>query len=234
MGEEGTRWNGLPSHTANHWHIEDTQQATVKSKNRNPVNGIAAKSCTPQLGPWSTECFDNSCPFTDIAPNDLIKQLHSSSHLKYFCTETLRRSYWTWGWSICCHSWESAAQVPSVRCPIPPASICVTPGRTDLLGSLTELLTVSLPGQGWEYVYLFMPVSVAQGAITAYGDWMWKSAVIKEQSMENSSITFTTSERVRLIRFICTCRTVLIHPPKKDGERVEGLLCIPRDYIWHS
>lgn len=140
MGKEGTRWNGLPSHTANHWHIEDTQQATVKSKNRNPVNGITAKSCTSQLGSWSTECFDYSRPFTDIAPNDLIKQLHSSSHLKCFCTETSRRSYWIWGWGICCHSWESAAQVPSVRCPIPPAFICVTPSRTDLLGSLTELL----------------------------------------------------------------------------------------------
>lgn len=80
--------------------------------------------------------------------------------------------------------------------------------------------------------HLFMPVSVTQGAITAYGDWMRKSVVIKEQSMENSSITFTPPGTLRLIRLICSCRTMLIHP-KKDCRKGERLLHVPRAYIWH-
>jgi len=55
---------------------------------------------------------------------------------------------------------------------------------------------------------------------------MRKSAVIKEHSMENSSIIFPTHERLRLIRLICSCRTMLIHP-KKDGRKGERLLHIP-------
>lgn len=61
---------------------------------------------------------------------------------------------------------------------------------------------------------------------------MRESVVIKEQSMANSSITFTPPETLRLISLICSCRTMLIHP-KKDCRKGERLLHVPRAYIWH-